>query len=54
MPGGEAVAAAARQTAASYRALARAADGESSLEFNAARAQVRRSEASLRQAIAEG
>jgi hypothetical protein len=54
MPGGEAVAAAARQTAASYRALARAADGESSLQFNAAREQIRRSEASLRQAIAEG
>jgi hypothetical protein len=53
MPGGDAVAVAARQTAASYRALARAADGESSLEFNAARAQVRRSEASLRQAIAD-
>jgi hypothetical protein len=54
MPGGEAVAAAARQTAASYRALARAADGESSLQFDAARARIRRSEASLRQAIAEG
>jgi len=54
MPGGQAVAAAARQTAASYRALARAADGESSLQFNAAREQIRRSEASLRQAIAEG
>ena len=53
LPGGEAVAAAARRTATSYRALARVADGESSQRFNAARARVRRSEAALRQALAE-
>ena len=53
LPGGEAVAAAARRTATSYRALARVADGESSQRFNAARARVRRSEAALRLALAE-
>jgi hypothetical protein len=53
LPGGEAVAAAARRTATSYRALARVADGESSQRFNAARTRVRRSEAALRVALAE-
>ena len=53
LPGGEAVADAARRTAASYRGLAAAADGESSQRWNAARARVRRAEATLRQAIAD-
>ncbi|MDQ5833648.1 MAG: hypothetical protein M3550_11440, partial [Actinomycetota bacterium] len=53
LPGGESVAEAARRTAAAYRALARVANGESSRRFNAARARVRRSEAGLREAIAE-
>jgi hypothetical protein len=47
------VAGAARRTAASYRGLAAAADGESSQRWNGARARVRRAEASLRQAIAD-
>ncbi len=53
LPGGEAVAAAARRTAVAYRALANAANGESAQRFNAARARVRRSEASLRAALAD-
>jgi hypothetical protein len=53
LPGGESVAEAARRTAAAYRALARVANGESSRRFNGARARVRRSEAGLREAIAE-
>ena len=53
LPGGEAVAAAARRTAASYRVLAWVSNGESSQRFNAARARVRRSEATLRRALAE-
>jgi hypothetical protein len=53
LPGGGAVADAARRTAASYRGLAAAADGERSQRWNAARARVRRAEASLRQAIAD-
>jgi hypothetical protein len=53
LPGGEAVAAAARRTAASYRALAWVANGESSQRWNAARARVRRAEATLRQAVAD-
>jgi hypothetical protein len=53
LPGGEAVAAAAGRTAAAYRGLAAAADGESSRRWNAARERVRRAEASLRQAVAD-
>ncbi len=53
LPGGEAVAAAARRTAAAYRGLAAAADGESSQRWNAARERVRRAEASMRQAVAD-
>jgi hypothetical protein len=53
LPGGEEVAEAARRTGAAYRALARVANGKSSRRFNAARARVRRSEAGLREAIAE-
>jgi hypothetical protein len=53
LPGGEEVAEAAHRTAAAYRALARVANGQSSRRFNAARARVRRSEAALREAIAE-
>jgi Protein tyrosine and serine/threonine kinase len=53
LPGGEAVAAAARRTAASYRELAGVAGGESAQRWNAARARVRRSETSLRLALAE-
>ncbi len=53
LPGGEAVAAAARRTAGAYRALALAANGESTQRFNAARARVRRSEATLRAALAD-
>jgi hypothetical protein len=53
LPGGGEVEKAARRTADSYRALARAANGESERSFNAARARVRRSEAALRQALAE-
>lgn len=53
LPGGAGVEKAARRTAGSYRALARAANGESARRFNAARARVRRSEAALGQALAE-
>ena len=53
MPDGKAVAAAARRTARSYRVLAWVSDGQSSQDFNAARTRVRRSEAALRQALAE-
>ena len=53
LPGGEAVAAAARRTAAAYGGLAAVADGESSQRWNAARERVRRTEASLRQAVAD-
>lgn len=53
LPGGGDVAKAALRTAASYRALARVASGESARRFNAARDRVRRSEAALRQALAD-
>jgi Protein kinase domain len=53
LQGGNAVAQAARRTAASYRALALAADGESTRLWEGARARVRRSEAALRQVLAE-
>ena len=52
LPGGEAIAAAARRTAAAYGALAEASGGEESRGWNAARERVRRADAALRRAIA--
>jgi hypothetical protein len=53
LPGGDAVAEAARRTAAAYRALARAAGSENARLWDGARARVRRSEAALRQVVAD-
>jgi hypothetical protein len=52
LPGGEAVAAAARRTAAAYTALARSAGAPRVRRWNAASERVRRAEAALRSAVA--
>jgi hypothetical protein len=54
LPGGDPVATAARQTAAAYRALARAASSNSASRWESATADVRSAEARLAKAVAAG